>query len=183
MGRATGSFPGPSRPGLRPRQPRGRHPCRPLSGSEPFGIIQIRCRENVACLLLAIAAFGAEKDQWAKVRDLLSGTELRVFKHGARQPLLVKLDQANANSLIVVLKNEQIAIAKKEIDCIDYRPPRTSGRVVTETKTGDDKPAGASASPAHPQPADVPGRSTSSNVSISGKPDFETIYRKWIRRL
>ena len=67
--------------------------------------------------------------------ELKSGTELRIYKKDAKQPLLVKMDEATDESLLVVLKNEQVSIPKDQIDRIDYRPTRTGGRVITENKT------------------------------------------------
>ena|SRR6266540_133061 len=126
-------------------------------------------------LLTTITAFGAE-DAWAKVRELKSGTELRVYKTGAKQPLLVKMDEANADGLMVATKNEQITIQKADIDRIDFRPPQTTSRVTKQTKTTatepDIKPPNAGGT------GSVPGQSTSTGLSIGSKPGFETIYRR-----
>ena len=46
----------------------------------------------------ALAAFGAD-DPWAKVKAIKSGSELRVYKKGAAQPLLVKMDEATDDRL------------------------------------------------------------------------------------
>src|SRR5260370_34195813 len=81
----------------------------------------------------AMAAFGA--DDWGKIRELKTGTELRIYKKGAKQFLLATMDEANAERLIAVVKNEQVAIAKDDIDRIDYRPVRPRGRVTKETTT------------------------------------------------
>jgi len=77
-------------------------------------------------------------DPWAKVKAIKSGNELRVYKKGSTQPLLVKMDDATDERLLVVNKNEQTSIAKEDIDRIDARP--TNKRAVTkEVKetTGD----------------------------------------------
>src|SRR3982750_1514252 len=83
-----------------------------------------------ACTLLAFAA----DDPWAKVKEIKSGAELRVYKKGAAQPLLVKMDEATDERLVIVNKNEQTSIAKEDIDRVDARP---SGKrpVTKETKT------------------------------------------------
>lgn len=128
-------------------------------------------------LLAAVAAFGAD-DPWAKVRDLKSGTELRIYKKGAIQPLLVKMDELTGESLIVVLKNEQMAIAKDQIERIDYRPAQPGGRLKKETKT---TVAGSDPKPPPPGPSQgsqAPASSTSTSFSVGSKPDFETIYRR-----
>jgi hypothetical protein len=127
------------------------------------------------CLLAAMTAFAAD-DPWAKVRDLKSGTELRIYKKGTAQPVLAKSDDVTDDNLIVVVKNEQVAISKELIDRIDYRPAKPGGRLTTETKS---KPTDPDYTPGPPTrgPA-VPGTSTSTSVGIGSKPDFELIYKR-----
>lgn len=131
---------------------------------------------NIALtLLLTLTAFAAT-DTWPKVRDLPGGTELRVYKKDARQALNAKFGDATDDTLIVVVKNEEISIPKAQIDRIDYRPQK-SGRVTTTSTTKVDDPnTQAPIGPA--RDAKVPGTSSSSNMSFGGKPDFETIYRR-----
>ena len=127
-------------------------------------------------LLAASAAFAAD-DPWGKVKDLKSGTELRIYKKGTPQPILAKSDDVTADNLIVVVKNEQIAIAKDLVDRIDYRPNKGS-RVATETKSKqtDPDPDPIPGPPGHVSA--VPGTSTSTNVGIGSKPDFELLYKR-----
>jgi hypothetical protein len=127
-------------------------------------------------LLGAVAAFAAD-DQWAKVKELKSGTEIRIYKRGVSSPLVGKMDEARDDSLTVVLKNEQVTIEKDQIERLDYRPLKPGGRVVTESKTKTENPdskppIGMSRGPA------VPGTSSSTSLSIGSKPDFENIYRR-----
>ena len=133
---------------------------------------------NLAVLFLScLVAASAADDPWQKVRDLKTGTELRVFRNGKPQPLLVKLDEATTDNLVVIQKNQQVAIPKEEIDRIDYRP--TGGRrVTTETKSTTDSHDAQPPRPAAGSPTPGPSQSTSSNVSVGSKPDFETIYRR-----
>jgi hypothetical protein len=132
----------------------------------------------VLLLCTALLAFGAD-DPWAKVKELKTGAELRVYKKGAAQPLLVKMDELTDDNLVVIDKKAQTAIPRDQIERVDYRPSGKS-RVTKESTTkvsdgvGDPKavipgPMGGSAGPS---------TSTSSNVSIGSKPDFETIYRR-----
>jgi hypothetical protein len=125
-------------------------------------------------LLAAVTAFAAD-DPWAKVRDLKSGTELRIYKKGTMQPVLAKSDDLTDDNLIVVVKNEQVAIPKEQIDRIDYRPTKP-GRVTKETKSTTTEPDTTPGPPGHG--STVPGTSTSTNVSIGSKPDFELLYRR-----
>jgi hypothetical protein len=126
----------------------------------------------------ALLAFGAD-DPWAKVKELKTGTELRVYKKGAAQPLIVQMDELTDDNLVVIDKKAQSAIARDLIERIDYRPSGKA-RATTETKTkvddgvGDPKAVipGGMGGPAKPS------TSTSSNVSFGSKPDFETIYRR-----
>jgi hypothetical protein len=127
-------------------------------------------------LLLAGFTAMAADDPWTKVRDLKSGDEVRVYKRGASRPVIGKVDEATDENLIVVIKNEQSAIPKDQIDRIDMRPVQTKSRMTTQTKTTTEDP---SHKPPLPGPSSaVPTTSTSSNVSFGGKPDFETIYRR-----
>ena len=130
-------------------------------------------------LCTALMAFGAD-DPWAKVKELKTGTELRVFKKGAAQPMLVKMDELTDDNLVVIDKNAQTAIARDQIDRVDYRPSGKS-RITKETTTkvndGVGDPKAVIPGPRQ-QGNPGPTTSTSSNVSIGSKPDFETIYRR-----
>lgn len=113
-------------------------------------------------LVFAIVAMtaSAAEDAWEKVRALKSGTELRIYKKGSTQPLLAQAGEATEDSLIIAVKNEQMAIPKDQINRIDYRPVRP--RLTNETR----------------QEVKGTSSSTTSGVSIQGKADFETIYRR-----
>jgi hypothetical protein len=131
----------------------------------------------LACCGAAIV-FAAD-DPWSKVKAIKSGAELRVFKKGAAQPIVVKMDEATDERLVVVNKNEQTAIAKEDIDRIDARP--LSKRPITkESKqsTGDTNmdPRATIPSPQRGQPGITSSSSTS--YSLGSKPDFETVYRR-----
>lgn len=134
-------------------------------------------------LLLALccgaALLHAADDPWAKVKAIKSGTELRVFKKGATQPLLVKMDEATDERLVFVNKNEQTSLAKEDIDRLDARP--SSKRAVTKEvrETSSDSNADPRSAIPGPQP-NRPGvtSSTSTNYVMGGKPDFETVYRR-----
>jgi hypothetical protein len=129
-------------------------------------------------LCAALIAFGAD-DPWAKLKELKTGTELRVYKKGAAQPLLVKMDELTDDNLVVINKNEQTAIARDQIDRVDARPTGKS-RVTKETTTkvndGVGDPKAVIPSPHQGNPG--PSTSTSTNLSMGSKPDFETIYRR-----
>src|ERR1035437_11109666 len=136
-------------------------------------------RKLVVFFCAALAAFAAD-DPWAKVKELKTGTELRVYKTGAAQPMLVQMDELTDDNLVVIDKKQQTAIARDQIDRVDYRPSGKS-RVTKETTTkvndgvGDPKAVIPS-----PQQQGNPGptTTTSSSVSIGSRPDFETIYRR-----
>jgi len=116
-------------------------------------------------LCAAWLAFGAD-DPWAKVKELKTGTELRVYKKGAALPLLVQMGELTDDNLVVINKKEQTAIARDQIDRVDSRPSGKS-RVTKETTSKvTNNPDG--------------GQSTSSGsgLSIGSKPAFETIYQR-----
>ncbi|HUA62907.1 MAG TPA: hypothetical protein VML19_29395 [Verrucomicrobiae bacterium] len=130
-------------------------------------------------LLMAVActAFCAD-DPWIAVTKLTSGTEIRVVKKGSSQPVIGKFDEANDERVLLVVKNSQISIAKDQIDRLDARPSAPS-RVKVEGKNTVDDPQAAK----EPQAGmnGHPGGSTttsSTSVSVGGKPDFETVYHR-----
>jgi len=133
---------------------------------------------TMTLLLLSAITLVAADDPWAKVQEVKSGSELRVFKKGAKQPVLAKLDQVTEESVVIVVKNEQVAVPKEEIDRIDARP--TGGNRVTRQTTTKMN------APGNPSPSDQrigggspgPSSSSSSSLSFGGKPDFETVYRR-----
>jgi hypothetical protein len=116
-------------------------------------------------VLLAASTAFASDDPWGKVKDLKGGTELRIYKKGTAQPILAKSDDVTADNLIVVVKNEQIAIAKELVDRIDYRPNKGS-RVTRETKYKQTDPDPVPAPPG--RESAVPGTSTPV-LSASGR--------------
>lgn len=126
--------------------------------------------------LSAVALFAAD-DAWTKVKALKSGTEIRVFKHGTLKPIEGKLDEARESALVLVVKNEQVAVPKDSIDRMDYRPLKSAGRISTENKTNTEEPDGRPPV-GMARGANVPNTSYSSSVSFGPKPEFETIYRR-----
>lgn len=116
----------------------------------------------------------AADDPWAKVRDLKTGAELRVYKRGSAQPVLAKMDQLTDENLIVVVKAEQVAIARDQIDRVEYRPVKP--RVTSETKTKTIDPDTTPGPPGHGSA--TPGTSTSTTYGLGSRPDFEVIYRR-----
>jgi hypothetical protein len=125
--------------------------------------------------LAATVALAAD-NPWDKVRDLKSGTELRIYKRHSSQPVLAVMDEANDDNLIVVVKKEEVAIPRNDIDQIDYRPPRRGAKMLKETRETTTESHGSAA----PVPNSQPGPESSSSTSFSSqpKPDFETIYRR-----
>lgn len=130
-------------------------------------------------LLAGAALVQAADDPWAKVKAIKSGTEIRVYKKGSAQPLVVKMDEATDERLIFVNKNEQTSLAKEDIDRLDARP--NNKRVVTRETT--EKQGDSTTDPRSAIPGPTPNRpgptgSSGTNYSIGGKPDFETVYRR-----
>src|SRR5579872_1995507 len=126
---------------------------------------------RLAVFLLAVAAAWAADDPWNKVKELKTGTEIRVLKKGSLTPVLGTFDEASDENLILVVKKEQIAIQKDLIDRLDYRPsqPRVVKQTTTKVEdagTAQEPKAGMNASPAGP------GYSSTTSVNIQGKADF-----------
>lgn len=126
----------------------------------------------------AVLTMLAADDGWDKVRELKSGAELRIQKKGSAQPLLATMDEANEDRILVVVKNEQMAIPKDQIDRLDARP-KGGSRVVKETKTTSNPPGNPSPTEQRIGGGPVgPSGSSSSSLSFGSKPNFETVYRR-----
>ena len=132
---------------------------------------------RIFILVLAALTIFAADNPWTKVRELKSGSELRIYKRGASQPIIATMDEANDERLIAVVKNEQIAFAKADIDRIDARPETKGGRMMKTTTTTTTELHDKVAAPG-PQGQLGPSTSTSTGFSNRPKPDFETIYRR-----
>jgi hypothetical protein len=133
---------------------------------------------KIFLLVLAALAVLAADNPWSKVRDLKSGSELRIYKRGASQPIVATMDEANDERVVVVVKNEQVAIAKADIDRIDARPETKGSRIMkTTTSTVGTELHDKVAAPG-PQGGVGPTSSTSTSFGSRPKPDFETIYRR-----
>lgn len=124
--------------------------------------------------IAVFAAFAADTaDPWTKVRDLKIGSELRIIKAGAPAAVMAKFAELTEESLIVILKNEQVAIPRDKISRIDSRPDKSHVKAQTNTTTPSD---GSGASKRVPGTA--PTSSYSTGVAISDKIAFETIYQR-----
>jgi len=77
-------------------------------------------------------------------------------------PILAKMERPTRIRSSFVLKNEELAIPKDQIDRIDYRPLKTGGRSPRKhestVETADAKTAAES-------PNNVPGETTSSSTN------------------
>lgn len=133
---------------------------------------------GLACLLLVAVAGVVAGDDWGKVKALKTGAEIRIYKKGSVQPVLAQMDELTDDNLIVLVKKSQMAIPRDQIDRIDARPAQTGGRLKSETTTKESFPDAKSAAPNGGRGPDVPGSSTSTNVSVNSKPDFEMVYRR-----
>src|SRR5215471_15612264 len=127
-------------------------------------------------LLLSAAALFAADDPWTKVKELKSGTEIRIVKKGAAKPIEGKFDEAQDDKVIVVLKNEQVAIAKDDIDRLEYRPK--PGSRVTHNEGAKEMPPDSTPPVGMGHGAQVPGKSYNSGVSFGSKPGYETLYQR-----
>jgi hypothetical protein len=135
---------------------------------------------RIAGFLLAAAIAYAADDPWAKVQALKSGSEIRVYKKTSSQPLIAKFDEANDERIVVVVKNEQVAIQKEDIERVDARvagkSTNTVRKIIPETTVKSTDP---DYTPRGGAGASVPGTTYSSGVNLNtGKGDFETVYRR-----
>lgn len=141
----------------------------------------IRILVAAACFAFGLGAAdeNAAKDPWAKVKELRGGQEVRYVRQGAegKPPVEAKWDTLTEESLLLVVKNEQLAIPRAELVRLDARPVSSGSRKTkTETTTKFERPE------TRPTPmgvgTGVPGSSSSSSTTIVSKPAYETVYRR-----
>jgi hypothetical protein len=99
-----------------------------------------------ALLLCATLGWSADKDAadpWEKVKNLKTGSDLRIYKTGGGEPISAKSADVTARKLVVIIGNEETAINKADIERVDYQPP--AGKPV-KTKTYEATPDSASIS-------------------------------------
>ena len=128
----------------------------------------------------AVACSGAD-DPWAKVKELKSGSQLKIWKKGASQPVEAVYDDLDDEKLLVVMKNEQVAIAKDGIDRIDARPStkKDKPKVESSVKREINQPSTVAAPPRDQKSRVIPGESTSATSTVSWtNSSFETVYRR-----
>ena len=133
---------------------------------------------RIALLMLMGTVLWGADNPWAKVQELKSRSELRIYKKGAREPLMATLDEVTEERILIVVKNEQMSIPKEDIDRLDARPSgKTPSKVTKETTVKTIEP---DYTPHPPGGVQVPGESYNTSISRSGgsKPDFETVYRR-----
>ncbi len=127
-----------------------------------------------------IAMAFAAQDAWTKVRELKSGSEVRVLKAGSKEAVLGKFGEADEERLVVVVKNTQISIPKVDVVSLEARPTGGS-RVNTESRVERVDPSAELAKPKVPAPgtrATPALSSSSSSVSFGNRAGFEMVYRK-----
>ncbi len=129
--------------------------------------------------LLAVSVLLGADNSWTKVQDLKHGVEVRVYRKGVSEPLIVKLDEVNEERILVVSKNAQMAVAKADIERLDARPlAKTAPRKVTTESTA--KTVDPDYTPGPPGGVQVPTTSYGTVTTWGGgsKPPFETVYRR-----
>ena len=131
---------------------------------------------GILVLVSVLAAFAADTtDPWKKVRDLKSGTEVRIIQAGANS-VTAKFAELTDNDVVVVVKNEQVAIPRAKIARIDARTPK--GYLSTESKASNVSDDAMRAKPNSPSGTPASSTSYSTGVAITEKTDFQTIYRR-----
>src|SRR5689334_6181734 len=121
-------------------------------------------RRYLSFCAIALTALAAD-DPWDKVVNLKHGAEIRIYKKGAREPIVAKLDEANAERIVVATKDSQMAVAREDVDRLDARPT-PKGPVSKTTATASVKTTDPDYTP-HPNAGvPVPGTSYGSSLTL-----------------
>ncbi|MCU0227445.1 MAG: hypothetical protein MUF01_07375 [Bryobacterales bacterium] len=129
-------------------------------------------------LLLAMQTSGQEN--WQAVRELPSGTEIRLLQEGQVKPLLAVLEEATDEVLRVAVKKQQLSIDRAEVRRIEARRKGAKPTTRTETipSTDGKGPVPGSEIPGPIPPGRGPSGSIATTVAFGGKGKFETVYTK-----
>ena len=98
-----------------------------------------------AVLLLSMSLLLSAADPWEKVRNLKTGSDLKIYKTGVAEPIVAKSVDVTERKLIVIIKNAETAMNKADIERIDYQPP-PSKPTTTKTYSADSDSASMSIS-------------------------------------
>ncbi len=136
-----------------------------------------------AMLALSLLGVGAAQgaDDWAQVKALRSGAELKIYRTGSKQALEARMDEATDESPIVATKKEQMSIPKDQIERIDVRDPKAARGPKLETKRTIATGAATGADPAKINRPSLTGTVPDRRITSSatwGSPPWETVYRK-----
>jgi hypothetical protein len=67
-------------------------------------------------IFVATVTAWAQDEDWSKVRQVESGTDLRVYKKGQKKPISGKMTEANDGNLVVSVKNGQESVTRDQIE-------------------------------------------------------------------
>ncbi|MEO8591934.1 MAG: hypothetical protein ABI759_01305 [Candidatus Solibacter sp.] len=138
-------------------------------------------RHLLLFLALPLLVWSADEDAWAKLKDVKTGAELRVYKVGSAQPMLVKMDELTDDNLVIIEKNKQVAIPRTQLDRVEARPiskgSTLNKRTTTTSSDGVGDPKAVIPGPQQGSPGAHSTTSTSTSVSFD-KPGFEVVYRR-----
>jgi hypothetical protein len=74
--------------------------------------------------VLLLASFSSlAADPWDKLKNLKTGSDLKIYKTAGGEPITAKSADVTETKVVVIIKNEETAIRKSEIARIDYQPP------------------------------------------------------------
>ena len=114
-----------------------------------------------------VAALPAQDDPWARMRALVSGVDLRITTDQAK-PALFKLEAVREDAVIVIRKNEMIALPRAGIIKIELRMPGALKRTQAHAQTRVPN-----------TPDGRPNKTTSAGITVHSRDgDYLIIYRR-----
>lgn len=153
------------------------------SGTKLISKEVVATMRAVLLLICSLMIAGAADESWTALKALKSGTELKIYERGQSHPRQARFADATDENLIVIVKNEELAIPRAKIDRVDSRSAKKSGPAVTSTTKTEDVPVVSTEGPQGPTAgpsSNYPGGSNSStSTSIAyGAPEYRTVYRR-----
>lgn len=129
----------------------------------------------LATILVSAMLSTAADDPWAKVKDLKSGTAIRVVRTGEKSAVEAEFLDLTDERLILAIKKTQTSILREEIDRIEARASQKSYQ--RDSKVTNTDPNQQLARPTPGRPVTPPLQSSGSGVTFT-RPGYELVYHK-----
>lgn len=117
------------------------------------------------------------KEDWRTVMAIPSGMELRIFKTDGTPPIVALMDEANDERIVIVIKNEQQAVYRSEIERVESRA-KEAGRTTRQTWVSKNQGDKNAPTPYTSKNTPGPATTVSNKVTFGSKTPYALVYQR-----